>query len=74
MTDWIMCDLCGEYSMHPKHKGAVTLENWLMMETLDFCEDCVKKLDFITYKNGHMVINSDVTEEYVTNYIRKRGL
>jgi len=74
MTDWIMCDLCGDMVMHPKHKDAKTLDNWLMMGTLDFCEDCTSKLPFVKFKNGSMYLEKDVSEEYVANYIRDKGL
>jgi len=74
MTDWIMCDLCGDTAMHPKHKGAKTLDDWLMMDTLDFCKDCTSKLPFVKIRNDTMYLEKDVSEEYVANYIRDKGL
>lgn len=74
MSLWIMCDICKEKGMHPgcdniQHKK-YDFDDWLMMDSVDLCKKCAKKIPWITEKNGVLVWEENYDENDVLKYIR----
>jgi len=75
MSLWIKCDICGEYGMHPSmdkiQDKKYNFTDWLMMDNVDLCRNCAKKIPWIKEINNRLVWEDNYNEEDVIKYIRE---